>query len=156
MNLLAQEETLKDKEEENYTSFTYYHTQRPTYRSTTMRFSPPSIDFDLQLPNLKTKYPYPFPVSLGQKEHQDKVGQWNTKLNLQYEHEKSLYADQIMDFLNPFLSSLVNRQPIKGKESLFEQVLRRFEAFCKQRETEKDNLKRLLGVERYELTSPIY
>jgi hypothetical protein len=73
VNLLSQEESLRKKEEENYSSFALYTTQRPTYRSTTMRFSPPSIDFDLQLPNSKTKYPYPFPVNLAQKEHEDKV-----------------------------------------------------------------------------------
>jgi hypothetical protein len=53
-----------------------------------------------------------------------------------------------MDFLNPFLVSLANKQPTEDK-SLFEQVFYRFETFYKEREVERDCLKQLLGVERY-------
>eukprot|EP01127_Copromyxa_protea_P014661 TRINITY_DN4130_c0_g1_i1.p1 TRINITY_DN4130_c0_g1~~TRINITY_DN4130_c0_g1_i1.p1 ORF type:complete len:291 (+),score=40.27 TRINITY_DN4130_c0_g1_i1:55-927(+) len=138
VNLLTQEESVRKKEEEAYYTFSFYDTQRSMYRYTPMKFSPPSIDFGVQqLPNSKTKYPYPFPVNLTHRKHEDKD-----------EHEKSLYADQITEFLNPFLDNLVVNKQFTGKESLFQHVLKRFELYSLERPGETLNLKRLLGVDK--------
>lgn len=163
INLLNQEDLLRKKEEEAYFTFAFYNTQRSMHKTSAMKFSPPSIDFDYQLPNSKTKYPYPFPVNLGQKTHYEKVCTVVQHSDLQderepiyhaVEFEKSLYAEQIMSFLNPFLDSLVlERQQTNGKQTLFDHVINRFELYCKEHEEEKNHLKQLMGVERYYLKS---
>lgn len=69
---------------------------------------------------------------------------------LQDEHEKSLYAEQIMSFLNPFLDALVTeRHRNNASDTLFGHVVHRFESYCKEHEAEKNHLKELMGVERY-------